>query len=71
MAKSYDSKMEAETIIRWDETDELATLWTASPKVRQEWKSYGFPVEPYVIRQGWHTRVPKDRISYKLFKKQA
>ena len=65
MARSDDSKMEAETIIRWDETDELATLWTTSPKVRQEWKSYGFPVE------GWCTRVPKDRISYKLLKKQA
>jgi hypothetical protein len=69
MAKSEDSKMEAETIIRWDETDELAILWTASPKVRDAWNSYLFPVTGDRNGGGWRCRVPKDRISYKTFKK--
>ena len=76
MAKSDDSKMEAETVIRWDETDELAILWTASPKVRREWESYLFPVVAFPIagagtKAGWSTRVPKNRISYKTYQNQA
>ena len=67
MARSEQSKLECETVIRWDESGELATLWTASPAVRKEWQSYKFPVEEF--GGGWRSRVPVDRISYKLFKK--
>jgi hypothetical protein len=67
MAKSEDSKMEAETIIRWDETDAHAILWTLSPKVRQVWDSYLFPVQP--SGRGWTARVPSHRITYKTFAK--
>ena len=66
MAKSTDTLKEIETIIRWDETDDLAYLWTASPKVRREWESYKFPVE--VWGGGWRAFVPKDRMSYKILK---
>lgn len=70
--KSLEKQMEAETIIRWDETDDLAILWTASAPVRQEWESFGFPVKisEGSIR-GWESRVPKDRISYKTLRKQT
>ena len=69
MARSEQSKLECETIIRWDDTDSPAVLWTASPKVRKEWESYGFPVEPY--GGGWRVQCPVDRISYKPFKKSS
>jgi hypothetical protein len=71
MAKSDDSKMEAETIIRWDELDAFATLWTASPVIRREWESYLFPVIANRLGSGWVCRVPKNRISYKTYQKQA
>lgn len=67
MAKSIETLMETETYIRWDETKELAVLWTASPSVRREWESFGFPVQGDA--KGWRTEVPKDRISYKPMKK--
>lgn len=67
MAKSLEALMEQETLIRWDATGEPATLWTASPAVRKEWQSYGFPVAP--DGGGWLCRVPVDRISYKPVRK--
>lgn len=69
MAKSQQTLMETETIIRWDETGDLAVLWTASVPMRREWESYGFPVEPY--GGGWRVQCPVDRISYKPFKKSS
>lgn len=67
MAKSEQSLMEAETTILWNETDEPAVLWTASPKIRREWEGYGF--KPVVNGGGWRCSVPKDRIAYKMLKK--
>ena len=67
MAKSDDSKAECETLIRFDETEELAYLYTATASVRREWESYGFPVQG--DKQGWRCRVPKDRVGYKPMKK--
>ncbi len=67
MARTEEAKMEAETIIRWDETDGPAVLWTATPSVRREWEGFGFPVVAH--GGGWRTTIPKDRISYKTLKK--
>ena len=69
MARTRDSLLEIETIIIFNETDDPAKLWTASPKVRKEWESYGF----HVVKRysGWGADVPKDRISYKTLQKQA
>jgi len=67
MAKTLDQQLEAETLIRWDESSNQAVLWTASPKIRKEWKSYGFPVKA-VSLSGWTCQVPVDRISYRPFK---
>ncbi len=66
MAKTIDSLRENETIILFNESDDLATLYTATPSVRREWESYGFPVSG--DKQGWRTQVPKDRIGYKTLK---
>lgn len=67
MARSEQSKLECETIIRWDETDSPAVLWTASPKVRKEWESYGF--RPVVSGGGFRVECPVDRITYRTLKK--
>jgi hypothetical protein len=67
MAKTDDRLMEAETTIRWDMTDAPAVLWTADPKVRREWQSFGFPITEQ--GKGWRSEVPKDRVSYKMLKK--
>lgn len=58
--------METETIIRWDESADTATLWTASPAVRKQWSGYGFPVG--IVGGGWGCVVPADRLSYKPLK---
>jgi hypothetical protein len=67
MAKTEQSKQEAESIIRWDETADPAILWTASVSTRNEWRSWGYPVRE--DGGGWRVEVPKDRISFKPLKK--
>ena len=69
MAKSHDSLFETETTIRWDALDNEAVLWTADPKVRKEWQSWGFPVSGEGGRDGWRCRVPSNRVTYRPFKK--
>lgn len=39
------SRSEQETIIRWDEAGELASLWTASSRVAARWRRAGVTVE--------------------------
>lgn len=67
MARTTQTLHETETVIRFDETDDPAVLWTASPRVRKEWEGYGFRPVPH--GSGWRVEVPKDRISYKTLKK--
>lgn len=68
MPLTEERKMENETHIRWDETGELAVLWTASGGVAKQWRSYGFPVG--VVVGGWMAKVPADRVTYKPMKKE-
>lgn len=68
MSRTEQSKLETETIIRWDETGEHATLWTASVTTKNEWKSFGFPVVEGPRGRTWTCRVPVDRIGYKPFR---
>ena len=66
-AKTEQSKQEAETVIRWDETEGPATLWTASVAVRNEWRACRYPI---VERDGgWTATIPVDRITFKPLKK--
>lgn len=67
MAKSEQSRREAETIILWNEEDPLATLWTASAKVKREWESFGFAVQGK--GDGWVVQCPKNRITYRTLQK--
>ena len=55
------SREEQETIIRFDETDADAYLWTASPRQAKRWQRAGcvLKTEPC----GWSTRVPKAAVS--------
>jgi hypothetical protein len=69
MAKTEQSKQEAETIIRWDETDEPAILWTGSVATRNEWKSWGYSILETKDGRSWRVEVPKDRVSFKPLKK--
>lgn len=71
MPKSPEALMETETIIRWDELNPVAVLWTASAKVRREWESFGFKPVARCDKDGsgWRTEVPIDRITYKPVKK--
>lgn len=69
--KSEEQLMEAETTIRWDETDAPAALFTCSIKTRNEWRAYGFKIRESRIGTqvyGWYADVPKDRITYKMFR---
>jgi hypothetical protein len=71
MPKTPDQLMEAETIIRWDESSEEAYLWTSSSKIQKEWKSFGYVVTDVSTPKwgkAWWTRVPIDRITYKPLK---
>ena len=55
------SREEQETIIRFDETDAQAYLWTASSRQAKRWQRAGcvLTTEP----GGWSTRVPKVAVS--------
>ena len=55
------SREEQETVIRFDETDADAYLWTASPRQTKRWQRAGclLKTEP----GGWSTRVPKAAVS--------
>jgi len=70
-ALSHDTLMERETTIRFDETGEDATLWTASIPVKREWESLGYPIrQPVTGQRGWWVEVPVDRINFKPLRKR-
>ncbi len=68
MARTEQTLMETETVIRFDETNEPAVLWTASARVRKGWESYGY--KPVSCIAGWRLEVPKDRIILKAAQKR-
>ncbi len=39
------TKAEQETIIRWDEEDQIAYLYTAHPAQARRWEKRGYPVQ--------------------------
>ena len=55
------TREERETIIRFDETDEPAHLWTASVIQRRRWERLGLLVETF--GGGWRARVDKRRVT--------
>ena len=72
MAKlSQDTLMERETILRYDDTEDLAWLFTASPKTRAEWQDLGYVPQPGVSKGTWTLRINKDRIGLKIAKRRG
>lgn len=67
MAKTDDQKYETETLIRWNELEEMARLWTVSVKTKREWESFGFQLAGDKFN-GWYCDLPIDRITYKPLK---
>jgi hypothetical protein len=64
------TKAERETIIRWDQAERIAYLWTAYEPDARRWKKAGYDVYVYTAdRAGqptsWSARVPVDAISWR------
>ena len=64
------TKGEQETIIRWDEEDQIADLYTAHPTQARRWAKQGYPVEVFDRDEdgtplGWRCRVPKEAIRFR------
>lgn len=57
---------EQETIARFDRTDGLASLYTASPSQARRWMRRGYPVTP--SGGGFIAAVPKSCISFRRLK---
>jgi len=64
------TKAEQETIIRWDQQDRLAHLWTAYEPDARRWQRAGYGVSTETTdRSGqptsWSARVPVGAIRYR------
>jgi hypothetical protein len=57
-----DRDLEAETILRWDRTCDVALLYTADPAEMRRWQKLGYDVQVYGRRRGrpsgWQAHVP-------------
>ncbi len=67
MPKTTDQLMESETILRYDEFSENASLWTLSVATKRTWESFGFKLSGDKFN-GWSGEIPIDRITYKPLK---
>jgi hypothetical protein len=64
------TKSEQETVIRWDQEERIAHLWTAYEPDAERWVRAGYPVTVYRRDQdgrpvGWAAEVPLDAIRYR------
>ena len=64
------TKAEQETIIRWDQVDEVADLYTAHPAQARRWIKQGYPVEVSQCDSAgepcaWRCTVPKDAVRFR------
>jgi hypothetical protein len=61
-----DSRIEAETIIRWDDDGPNATVYTASPRMARKCAKWGWALAVHSHYQGepraWQGEVPKRAI---------
>ena len=72
MTPKEEKLYQAETHIRFNMLEPLATLFTADPAVKREWESLGYPVtQPMKGVKGWLVMVPIDRITFKPLKKRV
>lgn len=64
------TKAEQETIIRWDQEERIAHLWTAYERDAHRWEKSGYPVTVYARNpageaQSWSAQVPIEAIRYR------
>ena len=69
-AATKTSKAEQETVIRWDQADPMADLYTAYPAEARRWAKLGYAVQVMDRdRAGhprsWECRVPKEAIRFR------
>jgi len=60
------SKVEQETILRWDRESGVVTLWTAAPHEARKWKRAGYAVTQDGV--GWRAEGPKDCVRVRRVK---
>lgn len=57
------TKAERETIIRWDDESDMATVYTASERMAKKCATWGWPLGVYSTAEGqprtWQGEVPK------------
>jgi hypothetical protein len=63
-------KTEQETIIRWDQDERLAELWTCYEPDARRWARAGFEVKVYAsnsegMPMSWSAQVPSEAIRYR------
>jgi hypothetical protein len=64
------TKSEQETVIRWDQEERIAHLWTAYEPDAERWVRAGYPVTVYRRDKdgrpvSWAAEVPLDAIRYR------
>jgi hypothetical protein len=64
------TKAEQETIIRWDQEERTAHLWTAYEAAARRWGRMGYPVRVYSrtmdgTPRSWSAEVPLDAIRWR------
>ena len=61
------TKAEQETVIRWDEEEKVAYLWTASARIAHKWFKAGYEMEGRDQRSGttYSAKVPAKLISFR------
>lgn len=53
------TRAEQETIIRWDEEEQVAHCYTCSPRIQRLWARKGYTVEPDPAKDGgFRTKLP-------------
>lgn len=64
------TKAEQETIIRWDQEERIAHLWTAYEPDARRWEEAGYPVRVFDYAKdgtprAWHAEVPVEAIRWR------
>ena len=63
-------KAEQETIVRWDQEEQVAYLYTAHPAQARRWERLGYPVEVYGRDRegaptGWEAKTPPEAVKFR------
>jgi hypothetical protein len=64
------TKAEQETVIRWDQEERIAHLWTAYEPDARRWEKAGYDVKVYARDQGgrptsWSAQAPVEAVRWR------